>query len=324
MNAHNEQQSIIAGALFDLMGYLTCREKKLHLSASDDAAPAVEALTEWAEERGFDLDEARVTDWQAALAAQPSPVVKQNLTTQPAAAQEAVGWQWRWLDTDNTWSEWVDGGSRKEIDARFARWKADGEDHRMQVRPLFAAPVTTAPAGVTRAVADEAPFGLNAAERAAWARGFNDALEAAITPAAPGIDLEQFRALACFGEEFAFSAERQPQSRVVYSQAKRLHALIDASPKGTTFPNDENSEAQFIGDGERLNCQVFGGSGHVEDSPKGGSEARDAVLTELVEAISAFKGKRGAFMALGAQDARTIRLWSALAKAQAGIAEVQP
>ncbi len=74
-----------------------------------------------------------------------SPVVKQNLTTQPAAAQEAVGWQWRWLDTDNTWSEWVDGGSRKEIDARIARWKADGEDHRMQVRPLFAAPVTAAP-----------------------------------------------------------------------------------------------------------------------------------------------------------------------------------
>jgi len=78
MNAHNEQQNIIAGALFDLMGYLTCREKKLRLSASDDAAPAVEALTEWAAKRGFDLDEARVTDWQA------------GFTAQPAAAQEAV------------------------------------------------------------------------------------------------------------------------------------------------------------------------------------------------------------------------------------------
>lgn len=80
MNAHNEQQNIIAGALFDLMGYLTCREKKLCLSASDDAAPAVEALTEWAEKRGFDLDAARVTDWQAGLAAQPAAAQEAGLT----------------------------------------------------------------------------------------------------------------------------------------------------------------------------------------------------------------------------------------------------
>jgi len=59
-------------------------------------------------------------------------------------------------------------------------------------------------------------------------------------------------------------------------------------------------------------------------TPKTGSEAREAVLAELVEAISAFKGKRGAFMALGAQDERTVRLWWALANAQAGDAEVQP
>lgn len=63
---------------------------------------------------------------------------------------------------------------------------------------------------------------------------------------------------------------------------------------------------------------------HCTDSPKGGSEARDAVLTELVEAISAFKSKRGAFMALGAQDERTVRLWSALARVQASDAEVRP
>lgn len=48
----------------------------------------------------------------------------------------------------------------------------------------------------------------------------------AATPA-QGIDLGQFIALAKFGEEFAFSAEKQPHSRVVYSQASRLLALID-------------------------------------------------------------------------------------------------
>jgi hypothetical protein len=58
----------------------------------------------------------------------------------------------------------------------------------------------------------------------------------------------------------------------------------------------------------------------IDASPKGGS----TVVAELVEAISAFKGKRGAFMALGAQDARTVRLWSALARVQASDAEVRP
>ncbi|MFK3845330.1 hypothetical protein [Stenotrophomonas sp. NPDC078853] len=46
---------------------------------------------------------------------------------------------------------------------------------------------------------------------------------------AQAVDLEQFIALAKFGEEFAFSAEKQPHSRVVYSQASRLLALIDGN-----------------------------------------------------------------------------------------------
>lgn len=41
--------------------------------------------------------------------------------------------------------------------------------------------------------------------------------------------------------------------------------------------------------------------------------ARDAVA-ELIESIGAFRGKRGAFMALGAKDDRTVRLWAALAR----------
>ncbi len=46
------------------------------------------------------------------------------------------------------------------------------------------------------------------------------------------VDLRQFRALAAFGEEFAFSAEKQPQSRVIYGQANRLLALIDSQAVG--------------------------------------------------------------------------------------------
>lgn len=49
--------------------------------------------------------------------------------------------------------------------------------------------------------------------------------------------------------------------------------MIDASPKGVTLHNDGSSEAQFIADTERLNCPACGGSGHVDDTPKGGSDA---------------------------------------------------
>jgi hypothetical protein len=67
--AHEAMERIIAGALFDLMGYLTCREERLTLSSRDDAAPAVEVLTAWAKLRGLSLDDARVQDWRDALAA---------------------------------------------------------------------------------------------------------------------------------------------------------------------------------------------------------------------------------------------------------------
>jgi hypothetical protein len=41
-------------------------------------------------------------------------------------------------------------------------------------------------------------------------------------------------------------------------------------------------------------------------------EAR-AAIAELIEAASALRGKRGAIMALGSQDARTVRFLAAIA-----------
>jgi hypothetical protein len=55
---------VIAGMLFDFMGWLTSREARLTLSSTDDASPAVEAITEFAKMRGLSLDDARVHDWQ--------------------------------------------------------------------------------------------------------------------------------------------------------------------------------------------------------------------------------------------------------------------
>ena len=57
-------QAVIAGALFDFMGWLTTRDERLVLSGADEAGPAVESITEFAKMRGLSLDDARVQDWQ--------------------------------------------------------------------------------------------------------------------------------------------------------------------------------------------------------------------------------------------------------------------
>lgn len=225
-----------------------------------------------------------------------SAVVKQNLATHPAAAQEAVGWQWRWLDTDNTWSEWVDGGSRKEIDARIARWKADGEDHRMQVRPLFAAPVAAAPVVYVDSDAFDYLVDEVAAEHgemlddggpsgwsftceglAAFAKHLMSDYKGMLvadayaiaraeakrdsTPAAPGIDMGVPGAtLTIDGKTFTVDEVRAA-------------LLIDASPK---------DELESWKRGTKACAEVLGQvMRQTQDSPKGGSEACERIAAML-------------------------------------------
>ena len=57
--------AVIAGALFDFMGWLTSRKERLLLSSSDDASPVVVVITEFAKMRGLSLEDAKVTDWNA-------------------------------------------------------------------------------------------------------------------------------------------------------------------------------------------------------------------------------------------------------------------
>jgi hypothetical protein len=90
---------VIAGALFDFMGWLTSRDQRLTLSSTDEASPAVAAITEFAKMRGLSLDDARVQDWQdnttppnvaTPLAA---PVVPDVMTTIEGEHPEYVqGW----------------------------------------------------------------------------------------------------------------------------------------------------------------------------------------------------------------------------------------
>ena len=59
---------VIAGVLFDFMAWLTSRPKRIMLSSADDASPAVDAIRDFAKMRGLSLDDAKVQDWQEALA----------------------------------------------------------------------------------------------------------------------------------------------------------------------------------------------------------------------------------------------------------------
>lgn len=78
-----ERHTVIAGAVFDFMGYLTSRKERIVLSAADEASPAVDAISDFATKRGLSLDNARVRDWVDALAQPPA--------AQPE--QEPVAWR---------------------------------------------------------------------------------------------------------------------------------------------------------------------------------------------------------------------------------------
>jgi hypothetical protein len=56
--------AVIAGVLFDFMGWLTSRQKRLVLSSCNDASPAVKVIEEFAKMRGLLLDNAKVKNWQ--------------------------------------------------------------------------------------------------------------------------------------------------------------------------------------------------------------------------------------------------------------------
>lgn len=62
------EHAVIAGVLFDFMGWLTSRQERLVLSASDEASPAVKVIQEFANMRELSLDDAKVKNWQNILA----------------------------------------------------------------------------------------------------------------------------------------------------------------------------------------------------------------------------------------------------------------
>lgn len=100
---------IIAGALYDLMGWLTSREQRLVLSSTDLAAPACDALVEWARLRGLSLNDAHVEDWRAVLPAPTAEPIDMVLHC-PACGMQHV-------DAPDE-----DGHAHAHSDGRESRW----------------------------------------------------------------------------------------------------------------------------------------------------------------------------------------------------------
>lgn len=58
----------IAGALFDFLGFLTTRPKRVVIGSDISVYRPMELLREWADSRQFNLDDADVKGWTASRA----------------------------------------------------------------------------------------------------------------------------------------------------------------------------------------------------------------------------------------------------------------
>ena len=57
-------EDVIAGALYDFLGYLTSRRTRITMSDRDDAGAAVDALVDWSKTRKIRLEDACVKNWE--------------------------------------------------------------------------------------------------------------------------------------------------------------------------------------------------------------------------------------------------------------------
>lgn len=59
---------IILGAIFDFMGYITCRPETITLSSNHEPHELLAAFREWSDKRGLDPDEkALISEWQSCV-----------------------------------------------------------------------------------------------------------------------------------------------------------------------------------------------------------------------------------------------------------------
>jgi hypothetical protein len=141
--------SVVAGALFDFMGWLTSREKRLILSSVDEASPAVEAITEFAKKRNLSLKYAEVGYWMEFLSTPP----------QQEAKDEPVAWRYdqaKYRTNDLRGRQWAFNV--------FSQARPYMDEMVQNVTPLYTTPPQRTWVGLT----DEELAELSASGLALW------------------------------------------------------------------------------------------------------------------------------------------------------------
>ncbi len=264
MNAHNEQSSVVEKVAAEMREFYDA-----------EMAPDDDVLKSWIDR----------------LAAQPSPVVKQNLTTQPAAAQEAVG-------------EMVCRASGITVPQMYGSQLPAGTK-------LYAAPVAAAPADNLHA---HLLHMLGAKDHEDAGRIIGELHAATMrTPAAPGIDLPYsidadpagIRSLVAdliTGTLMVGAQGHSPPPtghwlEPFWLAARSDSTLIDASPKGDpehgridpSWSLHDRVEfalrdAGFDLDEAAFVAEAASVANGDLDSPKGGSDALDATRLDWLDA----------------------------------------
>ena len=126
--AQGVHHAVIAGALFDFMGWLTTRDERLVLSDADEASPAVDAIRDFAKMRGLSLDDAQVQDWQDNAT---PPAAQQEHDAYGYAKRLAVAiWEQHYKDVAPQWSPFDDlMGVLTQIDNMTAGLTAQRQPH---------------------------------------------------------------------------------------------------------------------------------------------------------------------------------------------------
>jgi len=113
--------SVIAGVLFDFMGWLTSRKERIVLSSADNASPAVEAITEFAKMRNLSLDDAKVQDWHTGA--------PQRTEQEPVA--------WRTFDGEGQYEY----RAYEDNESYAEDWNKRNPNHIGWVEPLYTHPL---------------------------------------------------------------------------------------------------------------------------------------------------------------------------------------
>lgn len=175
----------------------------------------------------------------------------------PAAAQEAVVWQWRCPRADTDWSD-CDKSLYDELRKAIGGEAGEMNGLRYEVRALYAAPVTAAPdaefPAFLRDVATAAELVRTGGQSKQLATRLREGVskrqqparrKPASTPAAPGIDravhtglLQRARALFDQDREYALERGDSHHAGQCTKDIARIDVLIDASPKGGSDARD--------------------------------------------------------------------------------------